>query len=78
MYPPVILTSSLQIELDKNELEDGRWFTKGEVQAALTRVQANPLAQRDNEEGHLLVPPRGAIAHQLIKHWLDQYMPARL
>ena len=42
------------------ELEDTRWFTRAEVQAAV------------EERGRLKLPPRLAIARRLIEHWLAE------
>ena len=49
------------IAADTNELEDCRWFTREEVHAMLAGVHA----------GGLIVPPKGAIAHQLIRSWAE-------
>jgi NAD+ diphosphatase len=50
-----------EIRADTNELEDCRWFPRVEVAAML--AGAHP--------GGLGVPPSGAIAHHLIRAWLD-------
>ncbi|WP_340589359.1 NAD(+) diphosphatase [Erythrobacter alti] len=52
-----------EITLDKTELEDARWFTRAEVAEAL---------QSDPEQGAFRAPPREAIAHTLLKWWLEQ------
>uniref|UniRef100_A0A0B7A769 NAD-capped RNA hydrolase NUDT12 n=1 Tax=Arion vulgaris TaxID=1028688 RepID=A0A0B7A769_9EUPU len=49
------------IKMDKDELEDARWFTRSET--------AQMLAQQ--HPGGLFVPPKQTIAHQLIKAWLS-------
>jgi NAD+ diphosphatase len=49
------------VAADTNELEDCRWFTREEVHAMLAGIHA---------EG-LIVPPKGAIAHQLIRSWAE-------
>jgi NAD+ diphosphatase len=49
------------IQADLNELEDCRWFYREEVRLMLTREHA----------GGLVTPPKGAIAHHLIRAWVD-------
>ncbi|GEQ98675.1 hypothetical protein JCM17844_23120 [Iodidimonas gelatinilytica] len=51
---------SEEIVVDRTELEDARWFTRREVARAM-----------DGESEALMVPPRLALAHHLIKRWLD-------
>lgn len=48
------------ITLDANELEEARWFSRGEVAAAMAGDPAAPF----------LAPPPAAIAHQLLRWWL--------
>ena len=50
---------SRDVEVDRVELEDARWFTREETKA---------LLERRHPEG-LMAPTRMAIAHQLLKHW---------
>jgi NAD+ diphosphatase len=54
--------TSETITIDPSELEDARWFTRDEIADALPRKFG---------EGTLFVPPPFAIAHQLIKHWVE-------
>jgi NAD+ diphosphatase len=51
-----------EINLDQQELSDARWFTRSEVRDA--------LARRGPPE--LRLPPPLAIAHQLVKSWIEQ------
>ena len=51
---------SAELEIDRNELEDARWFTRSEIVAAF---DAAPDAA-------LKVPPSAAIAHQLLRWWV--------
>ncbi|XP_063820153.1 NAD-capped RNA hydrolase NUDT12 isoform X1 [Pseudophryne corroboree] len=51
---------STEITVDKIEIEDARWFTREQVIEALLK----------GNQQSLVVPPRHAIAHQLIKHWI--------
>jgi NAD+ diphosphatase len=51
-----------EIILDGNELSDARWFTKDQVRAS--------MARGTNE---LRMPPALAIAHQLVKTWLEGF-----
>jgi NAD+ diphosphatase len=50
-----------EIVLDETELEDAFWANREEVAAALAR---DPSAR-------FLAPPRFAIAHTLLRHWLS-------
>ncbi|TPI42718.1 NAD(+) diphosphatase [Mesorhizobium sp. B3-1-9] len=49
------------IQADLNELEDCRWFLRDEVRTMLDRTHADGL----------ITPPKGAIAHHLIRAWVD-------
>ncbi|TJV00852.1 MAG: NAD(+) diphosphatase [Mesorhizobium sp.] len=49
------------IQADLNELEDCRWFGRDEVRLMLAR----------EHPGNLVTPPKGAIAHHLIRAWAD-------
>jgi len=51
-------TSALNV--DKDELEDARWFPRAEAAQMLAGQHPNGL----------FVPPPTAIAHQLIKSWI--------
>jgi NAD+ diphosphatase len=53
-----------EIRVDKTEIDDARWFTKDEIRDALGR----PLGQPDI----LGVPPKSAIAHQLMRAWVEE------
>jgi NAD+ diphosphatase len=49
------------IHADLNELEDCRWFFREEVRAMLAKEHPD----------NLFTPPKGAIAHHLIRAWVD-------
>ncbi|NXG72499.1 NUD12 pyrophosphatase, partial [Baryphthengus martii] len=51
---------STEIKVDKNEIEDARWFTKEQVVEVLIK----------GNRSLFFVPSSRAIAHQLIKHWI--------
>ncbi|NWI88395.1 NUD12 pyrophosphatase, partial [Pitta sordida] len=51
---------STEIKVDKNEIEDARWFTREQVVEVLVK----------GNQHSFFVPPSQAIAHQLIKHWI--------
>ncbi len=55
-------TDDPAITLGANELEDARWFTRAEVQAAMA----------GDEDAPFIAPPHSAIAHQLLKWWLGR------
>ncbi|MFC5387643.1 NAD(+) diphosphatase [Aquamicrobium segne] len=50
-----------EINMDLNELEDCRWFSRNEVRLMLARTHPQQL----------VVPPQGAIAHHLIRAWAE-------
>ncbi|KGF68851.1 DNA mismatch repair protein MutT [Hoeflea sp. BAL378] len=53
---------SLTIARDTAELEDCRWFDRAETEAMLANVLGEDKAS---------APPPGAIAHRLMRDWLD-------
>lgn len=59
------------------ELEDGRWFSRAEVAAAFVnsvKLQTDPYALKgERTDAISMVPPAGALAHDLIKHWLSDH-----
>ena len=57
---------SFEIVRDQLELEDCRWFTRAETSEMLARNAAIGLAP-----GSTSPPPKGAIAHRLMRDWLD-------
>ena len=78
--------TSEEINMDQHELEACRWFTRAEVTAAkeikvagtATTQGANNNDKNQNEEDDantLRVPGPYAIAHHLIKDWLDNVSP---
>lgn len=56
---------STVIKRDEHELEDVRWFTRDETIAMLERS----TGVADTGDAHI-PPPKGAIAHQLMRDWL--------
>jgi NAD+ diphosphatase len=54
--------TTTEITIDQNELSDARWFTREEVRAAMEK----------RGKGDLRLPPPLAIAHQLVKSWIDE------
>jgi NAD+ diphosphatase len=52
---------STEIVIDRTELEDARWFDREEVAAMLIRRHPDGLA----------TPPPVAIAHHLIRAWVE-------
>ncbi|XP_035389169.1 nucleoside diphosphate-linked moiety X motif 13 isoform X2 [Electrophorus electricus] len=59
-----------QVSLDKTELEDARWCSLEEIQAALTirKPPHNPEAQPPG----FWIPPAYAVANRLIQEWADE------
>ena len=50
-----------QLTIDTNELDDARWFSRGDVEAALEGLIDAPFQP----------PPKTAIARTLLEHWLN-------
>ena len=48
------------LRIDTTELDDARWFTRGEVEAALA----------GHDDAAFQPPPEAAIARTLLEHWL--------
>ena len=53
---------SAELTVDHTELEEADWFSRAEVAAAMA----------GDEDGRFIAPPPQAIAHHLIKWWLNQ------
>ncbi|XP_060787846.1 peroxisomal NADH pyrophosphatase NUDT12 isoform X2 [Neoarius graeffei] len=51
---------STAIKVDENEIEDARWFSRQDVIDALLK----------GNQAVFFMPPRQAIAHFLVKHWI--------
>ena len=56
-----VQATSRDIVVDREELEDARWFTRDEAVAML---------QRRHPDG-LTTPPPVAIAHHIIRAWVE-------
>ena len=54
---------SLELAIDETEIEDARWFTRGEVVEAMAKGP---------DSASFLPPPPQAIAYDLLKWWLEQ------
>ncbi len=57
-------TDETEITIDVEELEEARWFTREEVAGAMATI--------GTEEGAFNAPPKAAIAHSLLKWWLEK------
>jgi NAD+ diphosphatase len=53
--------ATVEVTVDRQELEDARWFSREEVTA---------MFEKRHPEG-FTAPNRMAIAHHLVRHWLD-------
>ncbi len=51
-----------ELVVDTTELEEARWFTRAEVDYAMG----------GNDDGAFIAPPPHAVAHHLLKWWLEQ------
>uniref|UniRef100_A0A4X1T5T8 Nudix hydrolase 13 n=1 Tax=Sus scrofa TaxID=9823 RepID=A0A4X1T5T8_PIG len=59
-----------QIQVNLRELEAAAWFSYDEVATALRRNK--PYTQQQSEAFAFWLPPKLAIAHQLIKEWVEK------
>jgi len=50
------------LNVDKTELEEARWFSRAEVAHAM----------RGGDDGAFIAPPPHAVAHHLLKWWLER------
>ena len=57
-----------EIQLNDDELEDARWFSRDEIVEALAKEDIGFFAAGD---GSLRLPGPYAIAHDLIRAWVD-------
>jgi NAD+ diphosphatase len=55
-------TGSLQIEVDREEIAEARWYSRDELRAAI-------------ESGELLLPPPVSIALRIIEDWYGEDLP---
>lgn len=55
--------SSLELTIDKTEIEDARWFTRADVAEALAKGA---------DSASFVPPPKQAIAHDMLRWWLEQ------
>ncbi|XP_006887608.1 PREDICTED: nucleoside diphosphate-linked moiety X motif 13 isoform X2 [Elephantulus edwardii] len=60
-----------QIQVNSRELEAASWFSHDEVATALRRK--GPYSQQKDGSFPFWLPPRLAIAHRLIKEWLENH-----
>ncbi|XP_026246005.1 NAD(P)H pyrophosphatase NUDT13, mitochondrial isoform X2 [Urocitellus parryii] len=60
-----------EIQVNLRELEAAAWFSYAEVAAALKRKGTS--IQQQNQSFPFLLPPKLAIAHQLIKEWVEKH-----
>lgn len=51
---------STDIKVDEKEIEEARWFTRQQVIDVIVK----------GTKPAFTMPPRQAIAHQLVKHWI--------
>ena len=51
-----------ELTIDTTELEEARWFSRAEVIAAMA----------GDEDASFIAPPPHAVAHHLLKWWLEQ------
>ena len=56
------MPTSRELTIDETEIEDARWFTRAQVADAMANGQ---------DAASFIPPPRTAIAHHLLQHWLE-------
>ena len=56
------LAEDTALNVDKTELEEARWFTRADVTQAM----------RAGDDGAFIAPPPHAVAHHLLKWWLER------
>ena len=54
---------SAELTIDETEIEEARWFSREEVAGAL---------QKERESESFVPPPAQAIAHQMLKWWVEK------
>ena len=54
------------VVVDKNELEDARWFSRADIAEALGAAKSGGKGKA------VTVPPRTAVAHHLINWWIER------
>lgn len=59
-----------EIDLGDQELEDAKWFSRGEVKKAVEAHMSGDKETKE-EELQLRLPPPYAIAYQLVKAWVE-------
>ena len=57
---------SAELTIDANEIEEARWFTRDEV------AEAMAAGARGEEGAAFIAPPPHAVAHHLLKWWLER------
>lgn len=65
-----------EIQVNLGELEAAAWFSRDEVETALRRT--NPHTHQQNGTFPLRLPPKQAIAHHLIKEWVEKPISSTL
>jgi len=62
---------STEIHVDSTEMEDVRWFSRAEAEAALEASRWASMGREPPDPAAIFVPGSYAIAHHLIRHWLE-------
>ena len=57
-------------DIRDQELQDVRWFSRAEIEAAAATPESDNWGMPGDPGGELQLPPRLAIARVLIEHWL--------
>ncbi len=60
------MAEGTELTIDKTELDEARWFTRAEVAEAMAAGHAG------DEGAAFIAPPPFAVAHHLLKWWLER------
>jgi NADH pyrophosphatase NudC (nudix superfamily) len=82
-----IANSDDQLNISPGELESAAWFSRDQVKEAMERTTSDPylktalklsqdikVGKEQNIDSNSLryIPPQGAIAHSVIRLWIDR------
>jgi len=65
-----IVDGNEELDIDRVELEDARWFPVEDIRRSLSAVKENPMKAIQKQQ--FFVPPKGTVAHYLIDSWIKR------
>jgi NAD+ diphosphatase len=70
-----IEATNTNLDINRDELEDARWFTRDEIRSAHiwsgNPIQSSASDHAVQSQVGISIPGPYAIAHHLIQHWLS-------